>query len=84
MIAIFDAIIGLLSGWPAGAQGVTLAKNWYVSQFAGAAEQILTVAGLVLYYYVLVSVNTIWQLVPEDFRLLVMGIDAFDPNEYED
>ena len=84
MIVIFDAIISLLSGWPAGAQGVTYAKTWYLAQFAGAAEQILTVAGLVLYYYVLVSVNTIWQLVPEDFRLLVMGIDSFDPNEYED
>ena len=86
MITIFDFVINLMNNndFAAGAVFVTQFKTWYLTQFAGAAEQILTIAGLVLYYYVLISVNTVWQLVPARFQLLVMGLDEFEPNSYDD
>ena len=86
MIQIFDFVIDLLNNndFAAGGVFVNQAKVWYLTQFAGAAEQIITIGGLVLYYYVLISVNTVWQLVPERFQLLVMGLDEFDANSYDD
>ena len=62
MITVFDFVINLLDGqgWNEGAAFATLAKTWYLTQFAGAAEQIITIFGLVAYYYVLISVNTVW------------------------
>ena len=86
MIAIFSFTYNLFNdnGFTAGADVVKLAETWYLTQFAGAAEQVLTIIGLVGYYYALISVNTVWQLVPYRFQLLVMGVDKFDPNEYDD
>ena len=71
-------------GWTEGADYLKIGYDWYIADFAAVAEQVLSITVLTIYYFIFQFVMTFWGLVPSRFQLLIMQLEEFDPNEYDD
>ncbi len=54
--------------------------QYYCLNVSGLITQIITGIGLALYGFAMSGASLVWSLLPSDWRLIIIGVDTFDPD----